>query len=123
MKINGTNMAQVVSTEERRGVMISFVPSRQAWNRDFPLIRCWLMLSMVMMELSTIIPTPSINPDSEIVLIEIPISWKNNILITTETGILIAMITGDRASCRKNSMATMASKIPCQRLCTRLSIE
>lgn len=56
------------------------------------------MLSMVMMELSTIIPTPSINPDSEIVLIEIPISWKNNILITTETGILIAMITGDRAS-------------------------
>ena len=42
------------------------------------------------------------------VLIDKPINWKNSTLMTTETGILIPIIIGERASRKKNNIINTA---------------
>ena len=64
-------MAQVVSTELSMGVNTSCVPYTQASSSGSPLSQRWVMLSIVIMELSTIIPKPSTRPDSDMMFIEI----------------------------------------------------
>ena len=63
-------MAQVVSTELNMGVNTSCVPYTQASARFSPFCQRWVMLSMVMIELSTIIPRPSTSPDSDMMLMD-----------------------------------------------------
>ena len=65
MKINGTNTAMVVNDELSIGVIISVVPAAHARFKEYPLSRYCEMFSVTMMELSIIIPTAKINPDSE----------------------------------------------------------
>ena len=56
----------VVSEELSIGVIISVVPSSPARINERPFSRYWDMFSVTIIELSIIIPTASINPDSEI---------------------------------------------------------
>ena len=70
-KISGTNTAQVVSTDDSIGTMTSLVPCVTAPASCSPRIQRAVMLSMTMIELSTIIPMPSTSPDREMMLIEI----------------------------------------------------
>ena len=65
MNINGTNTAMVVSDELSMGVIISVVPEAQARSNEYPRSRYCEMFSVTMMELSIIIPTANINPESE----------------------------------------------------------
>ena len=69
-KINGTNTEQVVNTELNIGVNTSFVPFTRASASGIPCRHRCITLSMTMMELSTIIPTPRISPDREMMFRE-----------------------------------------------------
>ena len=68
MKISGTNTAMVVSDELSMGVIISVVPAAQARFKDQPRSLYCDMFSVTMMELSIIIPTARISPESEMTL-------------------------------------------------------
>ena len=69
-KINGTNTEQVVSTELNIGVNTLFVPFTRASASGIPCRHRCITLSITMMELSTIIPTPRISPDKEMMFRE-----------------------------------------------------
>ena len=64
--------AQVVSTDESMGATTSFVPRVTASASRSPRSQRAVMLSMTMIELSTIMPMPSTSPESEMMLIEMP---------------------------------------------------
>jgi len=76
------------------------------------------MLSITIIELSIIIPTPRINPESEIMLMLTEnISIKNNDMIN-EAGMLIAMSHGSfRFRITKNITIT-ASIMPNNKVCS-----
>ena len=65
MKISGKNTATVVSIELSMGVITSVVPAAQARFSEYPFSRYCEMFSVTMIELSIIIPTARINPESE----------------------------------------------------------
>ena len=123
MKIKGMNTAQVVSTELSMGVNTSFVPRMVAVRSGSPLSQCCVILSMTMMELSTIIPTPSTMPDREMMLMEMPAMYMNSIETISAMGIVMVISRGDRKSCIKKKMMKQARKIPANRFWVRLSIE
>ena len=68
MNTNGTNTAMVVSDELSMGVIISVAPDAQALRSARPRSRCCEMFSVTMMELSIIMPTARISPESEMML-------------------------------------------------------
>ena len=68
MNIKGTNTAIVVSEELSIGVITSVVPATQARLKAYPFSRYCAMFSVTMMELSIIIPTAMIKPESEMTL-------------------------------------------------------
>ena len=68
----GTNTAMVVRDELSIGVIISEVPVTTARFSEYPFSRYCDTFSVTIMELSIIIPTARISPESEITLSEIP---------------------------------------------------
>ena len=67
MNISGTNTATVVSMELSIGVITSVVPAAHALRKEYPCSRYCDIFSVTIMELSIIIPTASIKPDSEMI--------------------------------------------------------
>ena len=68
IKMSGTNTAMVVNDELSMGVITSVVPATQARFNEYPFSRYCEMFSVTMMELSIIIPTARIKPESEMTL-------------------------------------------------------
>ena len=104
MKIRGMNTAHVVSTELSIGAMTSPVPDSTAVRRSSPLFQRAVMLSMSTMELSTIIPTPRMSPDRDMMLIVRPASPKTSIEKTRAAGMVRATKAGDRKSFMNRKM-------------------
>ena len=78
---------------------------------------------MTMMELSTIIPNPNINPDNDMMFILIPNIYSSNSEATRERGMVIITSTGERRSLMKRKMTSTARIAPTRILDLRLSIE
>ena len=78
---------------------------------------------MTTIELSTIIPIPSTNPDSETILIVIPSRWKNSNDTINASGMVIVTSTGVRKSCMNRKMIRQASRAPTMMSLRRLPIE
>ena len=70
-KMRGMKTEQVVSTEESMGMKTSLtaMTTEVSWQRPL----C-LMLSMTMMALSTIMPTPSMRPERDMMFMEMPMA-------------------------------------------------
>ncbi len=120
--ISGINTEQVVSTDESIGVNTSDAPSATASSSGFPSSARRVILSITIIELSTIIPTPRIRPASDMTLIEIPASLKQSI-VSSSSGMLTTMSSGILTS-RINAKSTRhASAIPRARFHERLLIE
>ncbi len=73
MNTRGTNTATVVNEELSIGVIISDVPLSQARMSVSPFCRYWVMFSVTITELSIIMPTARISPESEMMLSD---TWK-----------------------------------------------
>ena len=71
-KMSGTNTEQVVRTELSIGATTSRVASTTASFRELPRCQYWVMLSITIMELSTIIPSPRMSPEREMMFMLIP---------------------------------------------------
>ena len=71
--IRGMKTAQVTRTDDIRGVMTSLVPLTQASVSERPLSIHCVMFSIITIELSIIIPIPSISPASEMIFIDNPV--------------------------------------------------
>ena len=81
------------------------------------------MLSITIIALSIIIPTPRIRPERDIILILIPIMYNDNMLIVSDVGMLMIISNGARKSRKKKNIMNMANKLPYIKLCCKLSIE
>ncbi len=96
---------------------------RHSIIQRLPLIARRVILSITIIELSTIIPTPRIRPASDMTLIEIPASLKQSIVSSSDSGMLTTMSSGILTS-RINAKSTRhASAIPRARFHERLLIE
>ena len=73
-KISGMNTAHVVSTELSIGLLTSAVPLSTAVRKSSPRCHLAVMLSVSTMVLSTIMPTPKMSPEREMMLIVIPMT-------------------------------------------------
>ena len=111
-KISGTNTEQVVSTELSMGVNTSLVPFTMASSNVLPCRHRCMILSMTMMELSTIMPTPRIRPDSEMILSEMPNRWKLSSVRISESGMVMMISNGSRQSFMKRNSTRQASRAP-----------
>ena len=76
-----------------------------------------------MIELSIINPTPKINPDKEIILMDNPKPNIIRMLIISDIGILMAMIKDDLMSFEKRNIINIARTLPINKLSLRLSID
>ena len=122
-KTKGINTEHVVKTDEINGRITSVVPRVTALVNLSPLSMYCVMLSITIMELSIIIPTPNIKPDSEIIFIDMLANMKKSRLITSETGILKAISKGLRGFFKKKNIIIIAKIQPIMRLCFRLVME
>ena len=91
----------------------SFIPDRHFCD----------ILSITMIELSTIIPVPRTNPDKEMMLSEIPNRWNANRVMTKDRGMVTTINIGERRSFINRKMTSAAKIPPTNRLLPRLSIE
>ena len=81
------------------------------------------MLSITMIELSTIIPIPNMSPDNDMMFIVIPTRYIKSNDTTKARGIVIEMSNGDLKSLRKRKITRIARIAPTMMLLLRLSIE
>ena len=93
---SGTKTEQVVSTELNIGVKTSPVAATTESLRVLPLCHIWVMLSITIMELSTIIPNPNINPDNEIMFMLIPSRYNSSNETSRDRGIVTITSSGER---------------------------
>ena len=70
------------------------------------------MFSMTTMELSTSIPIPSANPDSDIIFKEIPEKYINTRAVSTDNGMLTATTMVGFTSFKNSARTTIASAAP-----------
>jgi len=76
-----------------------------------------------MIELSIIMPTPRMSPESEMMLMDMPKRNMKSKLTTKDMGMLKAIKRGDCMSFKKKNIITIAKKLPNSRLCFKLSID
>src|SRR5690606_8982972 len=115
--IKGINTAQVVKTELSKGLNTSPVAFTQASDSGNPCSLYWVMLSITIMALSIISPTPRINPDRDMMLMEICSTWKKSKQTTMDTGTLMPINTGDFKSLKNKNITKKAKEIPHSKLC------
>ena len=123
MNTSGRKTTQVVKTELSIGPSTSVVPFMTD-SRRLPLrIHRPVMLSTSTTVLSVIIPTPSRSPESEMMLIDIPIRLKQSIAKTSDTGIDRVTRSGDLKSLMKKTITMHESRIATRMFFRRLLIE
>ena len=117
------NTEQVVRTELNIAEKTSLTPLTTASFRENPLSRSCVILSITIIELSTIIPIPRISPERDIILIEIPTRKKKSKATIKESGIVMVTSHGVRKSLMKRKSTIQASIAPMMRLFLRFPIE
>ena len=81
------------------------------------------MLSITMMELSTIIPTPRINPDKDMMLREMPNNLNANSVMSKDNGMDNATNIAKRHLRIKNNKTNKVKKAAAKRFHSKLLIE
>ena len=122
-KIRGRKTEQVVRTELNIGAKTSPTPLTTASLRGTLRSRICVILSITIIELSTIIPIPRINPERDIIFIEIPATKKKSSETIRERGIVVVTSIGERKSCRKKKITKQARIAPRIILFLKLDIE
>ena len=84
---NVENANTVVNTDVKTAFITSVVPSSAAFIGDLPLSKCAYIFSAITIPSSTKIPTTSIIPNNEIILIVIPYMIPKEIIPIKENGI------------------------------------
>ncbi len=113
-KIRGTNTHTVVKVDAVMACPTSIVPCNAARHRSMPAARWRSILSSTTMALSTSIPMPRAKPPSDKMLSEISKKYMSRKLPTTDTGMVLPMMSVLRTSWRNKYSTSMASKPPSQ---------
>ena len=123
IKISGRNTLQVVNTELNIGVKTFQVPSATAFSTLWAETLFCKILSITMIELSTIIPTPNIKPERDMILSEIPINLKLNRVMSKDKGMDKATNNANRHRRMKSTKTKEVKKIAATRFHSKLLME
>ena len=123
MNISGMKTLQVVSTELSMGAKTLAVPLHTAFSSFAPPLCFCKILSITIIELSTIIPTPKISPEREMILMDMPANLKQSKVITRDTGIDNATSKANLHLRKKRTSTIAVKKMAAKRFHSRLWME